>query len=236
MTMITPSYLGETIEYSSLHACRSTLEDPTRSILSRYIENPKLYPYRGKEYKYHLRIALLAVVDLRKGRHCRLIMWKKAKIILANRPYTSGDYKNKKIHDTHLSTAAAARRYPEEYVGDADQMTTKIAHMFTRMAEQLMANEVPTKNSKVGVMQWGADVMIDADDRPWLLEVNVNPGWVTRSGDTDMDKCCSPTVTAEGNDFIEMMWTYAYDPLLGFTERPKHSSDFIEVYNSRPDT
>ena len=32
MTMITPSYLGETIEYSSLHACRSTLEDPTPSI------------------------------------------------------------------------------------------------------------------------------------------------------------------------------------------------------------
>ena len=32
MTMITPSYLGETIEYSSLHACRSTLEDPTATI------------------------------------------------------------------------------------------------------------------------------------------------------------------------------------------------------------
>lgn len=32
MTMITPSYLGETIEYSSLHACRSTLEDPTTFI------------------------------------------------------------------------------------------------------------------------------------------------------------------------------------------------------------
>ena len=32
MTMITPSYLGETIEYSSLHACRSTLEDPTYTI------------------------------------------------------------------------------------------------------------------------------------------------------------------------------------------------------------
>ena len=31
MTMITPSYLGETIEYSSLHACRSTLEDPTNT-------------------------------------------------------------------------------------------------------------------------------------------------------------------------------------------------------------
>jgi len=32
MTMITPSYLGETIEYSSLHACRSTLEDPTYTL------------------------------------------------------------------------------------------------------------------------------------------------------------------------------------------------------------
>ena len=32
MTMITPSYLGETIEYSSLHACRSTLEDPTEKL------------------------------------------------------------------------------------------------------------------------------------------------------------------------------------------------------------
>ena len=39
MTMITPSYLGETIEYSSLHACRSTLEDPTLlSIFVLYVQ------------------------------------------------------------------------------------------------------------------------------------------------------------------------------------------------------
>ena len=35
MTMITPSYLGETIEYSSLHACRSTLEDPTCTVSAK---------------------------------------------------------------------------------------------------------------------------------------------------------------------------------------------------------
>lgn len=41
MTMITPSYLGETIEYSSLHACRSTLEDPTLPpILHKLFPNP----------------------------------------------------------------------------------------------------------------------------------------------------------------------------------------------------
>ena len=37
MTMITPSYLGETIEYSSLHACRSTLEDPNPSLAMAYL-------------------------------------------------------------------------------------------------------------------------------------------------------------------------------------------------------
>ena len=40
MTMITPSYLGETIEYSSLHACRSTLEDPTDDEMSGWHPDP----------------------------------------------------------------------------------------------------------------------------------------------------------------------------------------------------
>ena len=44
MTMITPSYLGETIEYSSLHACRSTLEDPTTSCQGKLIRLVRLRP------------------------------------------------------------------------------------------------------------------------------------------------------------------------------------------------
>ena len=43
MTMITPSYLGETIEYSSLHACRSTLEDPT-TLAHGVVETPAFMP------------------------------------------------------------------------------------------------------------------------------------------------------------------------------------------------
>ena len=47
MTMITPSYLGETIEYSSLHACRSTLEDPTRKHMDiRSLQRPLKDAYR----------------------------------------------------------------------------------------------------------------------------------------------------------------------------------------------
>ena len=46
MTMITPSYLGETIEYSSLHACRSTLEDPTDDTIGEYLTARGIEPYR----------------------------------------------------------------------------------------------------------------------------------------------------------------------------------------------
>ena len=45
MTMITPSYLGETIEYSSLHACRSTLEDPTLGSRNPLLE--RLFAFGG---------------------------------------------------------------------------------------------------------------------------------------------------------------------------------------------
>ena len=46
MTMITPSYLGETIEYSSLHACRSTLEDPTNPGERYVLSLPGTQKYR----------------------------------------------------------------------------------------------------------------------------------------------------------------------------------------------
>ena len=54
MTMITPSYLGETIEYSSLHACRSTLEDPT--VASLFLKG-------GPQYSIDFRGG--AVMDVR---------------------------------------------------------------------------------------------------------------------------------------------------------------------------
>lgn len=60
MTMITPSYLGETIEYSSLHACRSTLEDPTNENYGdllqqrcRHIHEPTDHVARGTHVGLH---------------------------------------------------------------------------------------------------------------------------------------------------------------------------------------
>ena len=50
MTMITPSYLGETIEYSSLHACRSTLEDPTTDGGTLYVADPEASAVRAVDF------------------------------------------------------------------------------------------------------------------------------------------------------------------------------------------
>jgi hypothetical protein len=54
MTMITPSYLGETIEYSSLHACRSTLEDPTSSPPPLVVGDQAILMLRGDRSPYVL--------------------------------------------------------------------------------------------------------------------------------------------------------------------------------------
>ena len=56
MTMITPSYLGETIEYSSLHACRSTLEDPTIDCSTEFVftVGEQLF-FLGKDFKHDPR-------------------------------------------------------------------------------------------------------------------------------------------------------------------------------------
>ena len=66
MTMITPSYLGETIEYSSLHACRSTLEDPTDQGFANAVLAQQIYGGHGyiaehgmEQFVRDARIAML---------------------------------------------------------------------------------------------------------------------------------------------------------------------------------
>ena len=63
MTMITPSYLGETIEYSSLHACRSTLEDPTNHT------SPSVY------VRYRLTSDPAEIAPELAGREVSTIIW-----------------------------------------------------------------------------------------------------------------------------------------------------------------
>ena len=77
MTMITPSYLGETIEYSSLHACRSTLEDPTdrrlyaAAIQDAIRETPGLTVVEGEADDLLIESGAVTGVRLADGREFR---------------------------------------------------------------------------------------------------------------------------------------------------------------------
>ena len=64
MTMITPSYLGETIEYSSLHACRSTLEDPTVAHLLAIIPNTFVDAFANGDLLQVLLVAILSGIAI----------------------------------------------------------------------------------------------------------------------------------------------------------------------------
>jgi len=84
--MITPSYLGETIEYSSLHACRSTLEDPTTWLdISHQIDLLELLSELNREKGYTLAAVLH---DLNQA--CRyashLIALREGKIVAQGAP------------------------------------------------------------------------------------------------------------------------------------------------------
>ena len=69
MTMITPSYLGETIEYSSLHACRSTLEDPTltEDFYKKEIQ-PQLNIATLSQIAAAINVSIPYASDIRRGR------------------------------------------------------------------------------------------------------------------------------------------------------------------------
>ena len=62
MTMITPSYLGETIEYSSLHACRSTLEDPTGDLGTSLSSNQPVLKLIGQRIEPSIAVAIATIV------------------------------------------------------------------------------------------------------------------------------------------------------------------------------
>ena len=85
MTMITPSYLGETIEYSSLHACRSTLEDPTRNEIARRIL--ALSPAEAATAAGSMPLALATVAILFLPVAAWILYWQLGSPALPDQPF-----------------------------------------------------------------------------------------------------------------------------------------------------
>lgn len=176
-------------------------------LLTRYIGAPKLYPFEGKDYKFHLRLWLLAVVGADGAR--RLGLYRLGEIILAAAPYEAGSFGNAKIHDTHFSTAVTAGlAYPADYPGDADVLTPKLIEIFREVGEKTLAKVNTYPESPSAFEIFGADVLVDADDHPWLIEVNNVPGLIraltsSRAHVDEVSEC-----------LFRGVWEFAIDPIL----------------------
>ena len=107
MTMITPSYLGETIEYSSLHACRSTLEDPT------YLLHEGATVFKEDDNWYLL--VHTTCKHLQSDNRCGIYETRP----LICRDYSTKDceYEDDWLYDQYIETAEQAAEYAEALLG-----------------------------------------------------------------------------------------------------------------------
>ena len=140
MTMITPSYLGETIEYSSLHACRSTLEDPTM-----YYREPRS-PSPSETHALEMATHLAGIAIERKLAREERERLRQAQADLAhiNRVTTMGELTASLAHEVNQPIAAAVtdantclrwltRDHPD--VEEACQSASRIVKDASRAAE-----------------------------------------------------------------------------------------------------
>ena len=174
MTMITPSYLGETIEYSSLHACRSTLEDPTQ------LEHvPPTALYEAEQVNARIRIA--AESDTRAM--CRVDPRRQAAMDRARDPIRRAARKNRWVLTQYPTTAYAA-----DAAMDQDEYDAFVASaMFLDRPDPVAAwKELGRRQSGlVEFMSGVKTVRIEAEETDLTLSV-AGRTWINSDGRRNM--------------------------------------------------
>lgn len=213
-------------------------------VLSRYIADPLLYPVRGRGHKFHIRICLLAVVDLR-GREPirRLAMFRRGLIVVANSPYASSNITDPSVYDSHvfrvdgrpteIGRDGAPRMiwpwYPQDFPGDAARLDVRLRALFREVGEKALPRVSP-RRAAGGYSLVGADVIVDRGGRPQLLEINANPQ------DLFAMEAIKEVTPAERRGFYGMIygniWSYALAPLLDPAARPALGPDLVECWSS----
>lgn len=152
------------------------------ALISKYIENPLLIDIDGEHHKMHLRLYFLVAVIPKgtvapEGRRAALM--REGVIVNAAKPYSSAEFQDKGIHDTHAA-ASRGSRFPRDYPGGADKAATifdSAAKMLGSVAELALPTAAPYAESKGGFEILGVDFMIDTNDRLWLIEINDRVGF-----------------------------------------------------------
>lgn len=153
--------------------------DPRYIIIQHYITNPFLIQKR----KLNIRL-YIAVVCEPSNKTVRTYLYTKGKCIYTNQDYDPKDINKLEAHLTSLNlNTQIYSKVPEsltqlaEYIG-AQEYKTIWAKIIYKMSKIMQAmNPVICQDGKgtVNFQLFGADIMLDQNLEPWVLEFNKGP-------------------------------------------------------------
>lgn len=134
-------------------------------VINRYISNPFLF--NGKKTHFRAYILLRTV-----GGH---VISDFSVMYTGSNEYVERDYENKGVHDTHLIHTSSVEIFDKErnsFIADA------IQHVCTLLVREISKRRIlPYPESKKGYKIIAPDIIVTDDYKPYLLEVNTDPGF-----------------------------------------------------------
>ena len=187
----------------STQTTSATEETSTFFIISNYIKNPLLINNiaNNQGYKFHLRVPFIYFLQNRNNPAIGFVC-NRSLIFTAREPYKYGDWDNKNIHDSHLSSSFnQALVYPDdldvrnsdgvehirqENIMKIDQAIDKISYGVLKTVDQYRGLS-SYDNVESSFYIFGLDLLIDDDYNVWLLEINHNAAIFNYNSDFKKD-------------------------------------------------
>jgi hypothetical protein len=173
-------------------------------VLSEYITNPLLF--QGK--KFHLRMYFMYTCE-NKG-----YLSKMALITTAAKKFSTGNYGNSNIHNSHVNKTAKFHFFPnaflEEY-GENKEIKKKIVNLYKQLLELfqhvlklIRAGCFP--EAKKCYETFGVDIMITDDFKVKLIEVNDKIGVIPYGIDIPVSKILTQILVGGALEHVVDKW------------------------------
>lgn len=149
-----------------LNNAKEKLKNYQQVMAVNYIKNPLLID----EKKFHIRSYMLVTTH-----PYEVVLFNKSKILTAKEKYQQGDYYNKNIHDTHVSSTTINRYFPFDMTMDdmkKEHILKQMNDIVLMLKEILRNNAEPYPESKYGFEVFGIDFIVSDDYTVYLIEVN----------------------------------------------------------------
>lgn len=148
----------------------------TQSVtVSQYIENPLLHQRK----KFHVRVWF--VVMWAGVRNVKTFMFNQGMIYTASKVYKFSDFTDVNIHDSHFSKTDGDYLFPQHFVGDSKTAIRQMREILTDVSKKIHPWISPYEESQYAFETFGVDFMVDTNQKVYLLEINFNPVFKTKT-------------------------------------------------------